>query len=152
MKLLWDEKLKMNTVHVVDVAKAIVWLCDRAKTREIYNLVDAADSTQGSLTKIIADIFDIRYEFCGSTISKIAMTDSTSVVQAVNETHLEPWARMCSAKGLYNTPLTPYIDAEALSNKHTHVDGNKIKVEGYEYRVPRPDKRALVEVGVYIVK
>ena len=146
MSLLWDESLKMNTVHVQDVARAAIWLCQKGKLNQIYHLADSGCSTQGSLMKIISDIFDIKYEFWGNIKSKLAMIDESGVVEAVNETTLEPWARMCSAKELFNTPLTPYIGAEALSNKHLHLDSSKIKNEGYCLSVSAPDKAALVEV------
>ena len=46
MKLLWNRDLKMNTVHVLDVARAIWHLYFHGKTREIYNLADKSDTSK----------------------------------------------------------------------------------------------------------
>ncbi len=47
MKLLWTEDLKMNTVHVSDVARGL-WLlgtsCD--KSGEVYNMVDTGETSE----------------------------------------------------------------------------------------------------------
>ena len=49
-----------------------MFLCRSGKTREVYNLVDDADSTQGSLVDIISDIFQIRKDFYGTAASHLA--------------------------------------------------------------------------------
>ena len=46
MKLLWNRDLKMNTVHVLDVARAIWHLYYHGKTKEIYNLADKSDTSK----------------------------------------------------------------------------------------------------------
>ncbi|MCL4117070.1 UNVERIFIED_CONTAM: hypothetical protein GTU68_066298 [Idotea baltica] len=146
MKLLWDHNLKMNTVHVRDVARAIVWLCQRGKTKEVYNLVDDGESTQDSISKLIANIFNVSYDFCGTTLSKLAMTEGSSTVQYVNEKHLEPWLKICTSNNLHNTPLTPYIDIEALHNKHINLDGSKLRREGFQFNFPKITIQNLIEV------
>jgi hypothetical protein len=32
------------------------------------------------------------------------------VVEEVNEKHMTPWGEVCQQDGVYNTPLTPYIE------------------------------------------
>lgn len=44
MKFLWDEKLKLNTVHVRDVAKALWHLSQKGTVGNIYNLADKAET------------------------------------------------------------------------------------------------------------
>lgn len=44
MELLWTEKLRLNTVHVEDVAAALWLLAECGAPGEVYNLVDEADS------------------------------------------------------------------------------------------------------------
>lgn len=146
MKMLWDEKLRINTVHVTDVARAVVWLCQRGKTGEIYNLVDDGNTRQGEVTNIISDIFNINHGYWGNTLSKIAKTDTAGLVNEVNEKHLIPWAGVCAAGGLNNTPLTPYIDQDAVHQNHLHLDGKKLRSEGFTYSVPKPTQDNLIEV------
>ncbi|KAK4313907.1 hypothetical protein Pmani_014770 [Petrolisthes manimaculis] len=146
MKMLWDENLLINTVHVTDVARAVVWLCQRGKTGEVYNLVDDGNTTQGHVTNIVSDIFDINHDYWGNTLSKIAKTDTAGLVNEVNEKHLIPWAGVCSAGGLDNTPLTPYIDQNAVHQSHLHLDGAKLRSEGFTYSMPKPSQENLMEV------
>lgn len=67
MKLLWSASMKMNTVHVNDVIASIWDFYNKSDTvGEIYNIVDDSNTTQGSLTEILCDIFNIKHEFWGS--------------------------------------------------------------------------------------
>ena len=73
MKLLWTRDLKMNTVHVEDVCRAIWHVLSREDTkREIYNVVDNNDTTQGVISSLVSDIFNINHDYWGSTVSTIA--------------------------------------------------------------------------------
>lgn len=47
MKLLWTKDLKMNTVHVRDVVRALWHLKDAGPPGEIYNLVDKGETSKG---------------------------------------------------------------------------------------------------------
>ncbi|XP_045615049.1 dTDP-D-glucose 4,6-dehydratase [Procambarus clarkii] len=146
MKMLWDENLKTNTVHVKDVARAILWLCQNGKTGHIYNVVDDANTKQGDISNIVSDIFNINHDYYGNTLSSIAKTDTTGLVNEINEKHLIPWAALCSAGGLDNTPLTPYIDQHSVHHNHLHLDGSKLRAEGFTYSVPKPSRENLLEV------
>lgn len=73
MKLLWTADLKMNTVHVRDVCRAIWFLGNRPEANwKVYNVVDEANSTQGSLAELVADIFKINHDYYGTAISTLA--------------------------------------------------------------------------------
>lgn len=146
MKMLWDENLRINTVHVVDMARAVVFLCEKERTGQIYNLVDDGNTKQGDINNIISDIFNINHDYWGNTLSTIAKTDTTGLVNEINEKHLVPWAALCSAGGLDNTPLTPYIDQDAVHHNHLHLDGTKLRAEGFTYSIPKPTQENLLEV------
>eukprot|EP00043_Microstomoeca_roanoka_P026867 m.12762 g.12762 ORF g.12762 m.12762 type:complete len:282 (+) comp7034_c0_seq1:86-931(+) len=45
MKLLWTDKLRINTVHVDDVAEALWVAATKGAKGEIYNLADKADTS-----------------------------------------------------------------------------------------------------------
>ncbi|KAG7174992.1 uncharacterized protein LOC121858644 [Homarus americanus] len=146
MKMLWDEKLCINTVHVTDVARAISWLCQRGKTGQIYNVVDDANTKQGDIGSIVCDIYKINHDYWGNTLSTVAKTDAAGLVNEINEKHLIPWAGLCSAGGLDNTPLTPYIDQDSVHHNHLNLDGSKLRAEGFTYSVPRPTRENLLQV------
>jgi len=53
MKLLWTAELRINCVHVIDVAKAIIFSCQKLKAGSIFNLSDESDLSQGSFNKVL---------------------------------------------------------------------------------------------------
>ncbi|KAJ3012262.1 UNVERIFIED_CONTAM: hypothetical protein HDU68_001301 [Siphonaria sp. JEL0065] len=149
MNLLWTKDLKINTVHVSDVARAI-WASSVleadggsrktpiAKGGEVYNLVDKSDSDQGSINEVIKAIFGIETGFQGTIISQFAKLNLESITEDVNEKHLEPWAQLCKAGGINSTPLTPYLDKELLRDNALNMDGTLIeKTFGFQYLVPQ---------------
>lgn len=73
MKLLWNQGMKLNTVHVSDVVNAAIELAFNPKANhQCYNIVDDSESTQGSISNILADIFNIKVEYWGIAVSKLA--------------------------------------------------------------------------------
>lgn len=72
MKLLWNDAMRLNTVHVSDVVSAIWQLAQTSKAiSEIYNIVDDSNSTQGSISDILADIFSITVDYWGIVMSNL---------------------------------------------------------------------------------
>lgn len=70
-----------------------------------------------------------------------------SVIDAVNEKHLAPWAELVRKNNIVVTPLSPYLDQELLYNNALSIDGSKIEREtGFEYVVPYLTKEKLEEV------
>lgn len=73
MKLLWGPDLRMNTVHVRDMARAIWHVANRSDTiGQIYNVVDEGNSTQGSISAIVSELFNINHDYWGTTLSTLA--------------------------------------------------------------------------------
>jgi len=147
MEFLWDKDLKINTVHVKDVSCALWHLCVNGKVGEIYNLADSGDTDQGHINKLLENIFKIKTSFMGYLKSKGATTVAMKVVaETANEKHLKPWSDLCKAKGITNTPLTPYLDEELLYNNANAVDGSKITKTGFSYKYPAVTDELLREV------
>ncbi|XP_068622866.1 uncharacterized protein [Battus philenor] len=146
MKLLWTADLKMNTVHVEDVCRAI-WILGRRSDAcgQIYNVVDTANSTQGSLAKLVSEIFKIKHDYYGTAISTLAKSDMTSVAEQANDTHLGAWADMCRQHALGHTPLEPGAGAELLLNRQLCLDGSRL-APLLTPRRPAPTAAALREV------
>lgn len=76
MKLLWNESMKLNTVHVDDVVAAAFALAQNPlANKQCYNIVDDSQSTQGSISHILANVFNITVDYWGeslSTLSKVS--------------------------------------------------------------------------------
>jgi nucleoside-diphosphate-sugar epimerase len=137
MELLWDGKMKLNTVHVNDVVRALWHLKDHGKSGEIYNLADSGDTTQETITKHVSALFGIKYSFMGWMKSKaLEKMNMKFVCTEVNEKHLQPWADMLKEAKVDLSPLSPYIDQELLYNKNLHIDGTAIVETGFKYEHP----------------
>ncbi|XP_043479135.1 uncharacterized protein LOC122509264 [Leptopilina heterotoma] len=148
MKLLWGADLHMNTVHVKDVARAIWHVADKTEAiGQVYNLVDEGNSTQGTISAIISEIFNINHDYWGVALSTLAKSDMNSVVEEINDKHMAPWAEICKADGIENSPLSPYIDQELLYNKHLYLSPGKLSADtGFKYLYPKLTKDTLKEV------
>ncbi|XP_059140667.1 uncharacterized protein LOC131928611 [Physella acuta] len=146
MQMLWTKDLKMNTVHVDDVVRAVWHLCFHGNRGQAYNLADKGDTTQGVISSLISELFDINYDFLGSVFSNLARVRMTDIVDDINEKHMRPWSDACQRDQVANTPLNPFIDQELLYNKYLFVDGSKIETTGFSYNVPRLEMASLKAV------
>lgn len=152
MKFLWSANLKMNTVHVKDVCKALWHVATKCPAGETYNLADKNDTTQGKVNALLEVLFGIKTGFHGSIISQAAKIKMKEVTEEVNDKHLKPWSDLCKKEGISNTPLTPYLDQELLYNNHLAVDGTKIESTGFKYEYPNMTDKLLKESVDYYVK
>jgi len=57
MELLWSRSLKINTVHVNDVVRAIWHMRDHGECGQIFNLVDKGDTDQGKINVALESLF-----------------------------------------------------------------------------------------------
>lgn len=153
MKFLWSADLRMNTVHVLDVARAIEHVCLNVEPKTVWNLADKGDTTQGSVNGLLSSLFGIETGFFGGLKSNLASTlGSEGLARRVNEEHVAPWANMCKEKNIQFTPLSPYLDAELLTSKPLAVDGSAIESTGFKYLVPTMEVKHLSEWVDYNVK
>ncbi|CAH1104322.1 unnamed protein product [Psylliodes chrysocephalus] len=145
MKLLWNAELKISTVHINDVCRAIWFVSNRDDTNgQIYNVVDDADSTQGSISNILADIFNVKVDYYGNIVS--AVVDLVGAADDANDKHLVPWAEVCRKDDILNTPLSPHMDSELLLHKHLRLDGGRLKQLGFTLSEPRPTVENVKEI------
>lgn len=154
MKLLWTESMKLNTIHVSDVTGAAWYLATNENAiGQIYNVVDDSDSTQGSLSDILADIFNINVDYFGVVMSKMAtLTDINDTIEHINDKLMAPWAEMCMIDKVENTPLTPYMDTEFLYHKHLYLDNTKFKSTGYVLQVPKVTKEKIQDIIIDFIE
>ncbi|XP_028402731.1 uncharacterized protein LOC114525548 [Dendronephthya gigantea] len=146
MKLLWTKDLRMNTVHVDDVCRALWHLTEHGAAGEIYNLVDNGETTQGIISDLVCQLLGIEHDYHGTIISNFARLNMTDIVDESNEKHLEPWSEACQRDGIENTPLSPYLDQELLYEKHLSLDGSKLEGTGFNCEHRQPTTGNLKEV------
>ncbi|XP_037953156.1 uncharacterized protein LOC119683520 [Teleopsis dalmanni] len=147
MKLLWNDAMRFNTVHVDDVCAAIWALAQSSQAAgETYNIVDDSASTQGTISDLFADIFAINIDYFGIVMSNLTKLSLTDTVSEINDKHMAPWAEICQKNEINNTPLTPYMDEEQLYHKHLHLDNTKLKDFGYKLMVPTINAERVMEI------
>jgi nucleoside-diphosphate-sugar epimerase len=147
MQLLWTKDLRMNTVHVRDVCRALWHVKDESVTPDIvYNVVDKSNSTQGTISELVGGLFGIKHGYYGSVLSNLARLNMSDAVDTSNEKHLGPWSDACRESDVTNTPLTPYIDQELLYNRHLNIDGAKLESTGFTFELPVVTAELLKEV------
>jgi nucleoside-diphosphate-sugar epimerase len=137
MKLLWTGDLKIHTVHVHDVVRALFHLCNHGQSGSVYNLADKNDTDQGKINKHLEALFGIKTKFAGKVFTKaVSSLGMDSITSTVNDKHVAPWSKMTKEAGIEITPLSPYLDKELLGNNPLAVDGSAIEATGFSYEVP----------------
>lgn len=85
MKLLWNESMKMSTVHVDDVVAAAFTLAQNPlASKQCFNVVDDSQSTQGTISSVLANIFNIKVDYwgeCLSNLSKVRVLNASKMRQ-----------------------------------------------------------------------
>jgi len=153
MKFLWGESLRLNAVHVDDVCAAMWAAACEAKPGSVYNVADSADLNQGQLTSWLGNLFQIKTDFFGKILSNMAKIGLQSLASDANNEHIPIWNTICQENGILNTPLSPYIAAELLSNNSLSIDGSKIIKElpsfkAYRHRVSEAEVLSQIEFFV----
>jgi len=147
MKFLWDKDLKLNSVHVLDVCGAIWAALTKGKSGSVYNVADQSDLDQGTLNGLLGQVFGIKVDFLGSMLSNLAKMQLSAVAEDANDKHVPGWTKLCQKHKILNTPLSPYIDKELLSNNNLCVDGTKIAKDlDYKYVHPKFTKELIQAV------
>jgi nucleoside-diphosphate-sugar epimerase len=136
MEFLWGSSLKLNTVHIDDVCAAIWHACTTLEAGTIYNLADSGDTTAGKINTILGRLFGCSTGFRSSLVSRAASVNLQYAAEHANNQHIPGWRDVCMESKISNTPLTPYIDAELLSNSNMSINGTAITQTGFTYQHP----------------
>lgn len=107
-------------------------------------MVDDAESTQGTISNILSDLFNVKVDYYGTIVS--TMADLVGAADDANDKHLAPWAEACRQDNILNTPLSPHMDSEVLLHKHLRLDGSKLKKIGFNLKIPKPNHDNLKEI------
>ena len=133
----WFESQKINTVHVADVCKALWHLVQNGKVGEVYNLADKNDTDQKKLNVILEKLFGIKTGHMGLIKSEaVKLMDDETLLTEINGEHAPTWSKMILEAKLSFSPLTPWLDSEALAQKHLCIDGSAIEKTGFKYDHP----------------
>lgn len=74
----------MNTVHVRDVARAMWYVANKPEALgQTYNLVDDSDSTQGSISAIVSELFNINHDYWKTALTYLAQVNSVIIPHLV---------------------------------------------------------------------
>ncbi|KAG9248880.1 hypothetical protein BJ878DRAFT_266406 [Calycina marina] len=161
MKWLWTKDLRINTVHVTDVTRALFgiadWFAVKGKSDwdakamgsiPTFNVVDQGATSQGTMATIIGELFGIKTGFQGQLISTFARLNMDSVVDDVNDVVLQPWADLLEDAGIHRPgPLTPFMEKELLKDTDLSMDGTRLqKVVGFTYNNPSISKELVQEM------
>ncbi|KAF9164145.1 hypothetical protein DFQ26_001791 [Actinomortierella ambigua] len=149
MKFLWTGDLRINTVHVEDVARAIFhtanWYISSGQSGAvIFNLADENDTNQEVVNTHISSIFGIETGFQGTATSTLAKLNMKGATEDINDKHLPPWSNLLKEQDIRSTPLTPYLDQELLYDNAVSIDGTKVTVTtGFKYEHPKLHEKSL---------
>ncbi|KAF9583532.1 hypothetical protein BGW38_009245 [Lunasporangiospora selenospora] len=153
MNFLWSSDLKINTVHVHDVIRA-VWhtanwyvSSDNSQpgTPVIFNLADQNNTDQEAICTHIRTIFGIKTGFVGDALSEFSKIEEAT--EDTNDMHMGPWAELLKMNQIKNSPLTPFLDKELLCKNALSLDGTKITVStGFTYEHPQLTEDSLREI------
>jgi hypothetical protein len=139
MDMMWDADMRMSTVHVFDVARAVVHAARKAAPGSVFNLSDKGSTDQGKLCALLASAFGIEFGFFGSIKSNLASLKLEAACEAANEAHLGPWLTLLREHGVRNTPLSPFLHKSLLCHNHSCIDGSAIEgATGFKYAVLVP--------------
>jgi nucleoside-diphosphate-sugar epimerase len=72
MELLWDGDMKLSTVHVFDVARAIVHAARKVEAGGVFNIADKGETDVGKINAFLGSIFSIQTGFMGTVKSNLA--------------------------------------------------------------------------------
>jgi nucleoside-diphosphate-sugar epimerase len=147
METLYTKHLRLNTVHVKDVVKAIWFLTSKGESGSVWNLADKNDTDQAKINHLLEAIYGIKTGFLNSAAMLMAKALKTKhLVEYVNDMHLKPFSDAMKKYGITDTPLTPYLDEELIKDNDLWVDGNAITSLGFVYDYPTPNAELLKEV------
>jgi len=153
MECLYSKDLRVNTVHVQDVARALHFLCTNGDNGAIFNLADGNDTNVGKVNDILENIYGIKTSFLNGVTMALAEKMGTKfLVGYANDEHLKPFSDACKKYNIHDTPLTPYLDEELIKENATAVDGTAITKIGFKYQHPAVTAESLREVMNDFVK
>jgi nucleoside-diphosphate-sugar epimerase len=149
----WFEDLKIPTVHVLDVVKALWHVAINANAGSIFNVVDKNETDQKKLNALLEKLFGIKTGHLNLLKSEgMKLLSMESILSDINGENIKVWLDLVNGAKLEFSPLSPYLDAEVLQTNSYVVNGNAIEATGYSYSYPTVQEEALRDQINYAVK
>eukprot|EP00300_Choanocystis_sp_HF-7_P030011 c38754_g1_i1.p1 GENE.c38754_g1_i1~~c38754_g1_i1.p1 ORF type:complete len:371 (-),score=89.06 c38754_g1_i1:947-2059(-) len=143
MNFLWGAGLRINTVHVDDVCRAIWHAATVLPAGSTFNVADKSDTTQGTFNEFLKEMFGIETGFFNALTNTAFKSFPKRGTQEINSDHMDTWGEICKGANIERTPLTPYLAMELLFNKNMAVDGSALEAAGFEYSRPQMTRELL---------
>lgn len=146
LKLLWGEDLGMNTIHVIDLVRAI-WHLATVAPDGLYLASDEGQTTQGLLMSTIGKVFGVEPTYVSSLVLSVcSVPDILAIADEANDRHAGPWANACRKGGVKNTPLSTFIISEQLLNRHIKLNNSKLKSTGFRFLHPQVTEELIRDI------
>ncbi|KAL1992554.1 hypothetical protein VTN49DRAFT_4586 [Thermomyces lanuginosus] len=154
LEMLDTKDLKINTLHVLDAARAMwtaaEWRAKQGPGNEpfLFNVVDATDTNQGHLADALTSIFNIKVTFTGSLATMLAKLTLDDIIDDINEVSLQGWADLLAEKQITRPgPINPFIERDIFNGKDLCIDGSLFqKTTGFTLERPTFNVDALREM------
>eukprot|EP00792_Barthelona_sp_PAP020_P005511 TRINITY_DN2676_c0_g1_i7.p1 TRINITY_DN2676_c0_g1~~TRINITY_DN2676_c0_g1_i7.p1 ORF type:complete len:372 (+),score=107.44 TRINITY_DN2676_c0_g1_i7:43-1116(+) len=149
MKCMWTDSLCMNTVHVDDLAHALIHLAENVENG-VFNICDKTNTTQNTINNYLSELFKINIEYVGAIFSRMAAGISLdAVAKTVNLKHLKEFNELMKKNNMRRSPIHPKIPAPLLGNNSLCINGNAIESTGFCYEHPIMTKEDLIDCVDY---
>lgn len=147
LKMPFNAKVILSTVHVRDVSKAILAACEKGKSGQIFNVADPGNFTFGDLNGLLETIFPgLKCDFVSGAMNLALKAAVNTAADMVNNEHMKPWADLCKKQNIDGPVLSPYLPPDTLTENPFCIDGSKIcKEYGIEYKHQKPNAGLLLE-------
>ncbi|KAF2772034.1 NAD(P)-binding protein [Teratosphaeria nubilosa] len=140
LKWLWGAELRTNTLHVEDTARAL-WMAAEWRSKNdrlpnvsaeklAFNVVDKGATSQGTMARIIKEVFGVDTGFQGTLVNTFARLNLEHVVDDVNDDTLDDWADLLADAGIGEErrgPLSPFMEKELLRDADLSLDGGRFE-------------------------
>lgn len=154
MKMPFTAKVHLSTVHVRDLAAAIVYAA-KTPAKSVFNCADEHNVTLGEINQMLEDIFHIKTEFVSGAMNLALKAAKSAAAELINDKHMKPWADYCAQQQINSPILSPFLSEETLTDDDFMVDGSKIEKEAngeFSYRYRKPSAALLLESINYFRK
>lgn len=122
---------------------------ERKVVAPLFNIADDHDTSFVGGLRTMCALFGTTVEFHGKLTDVLAKFKLEDVVEDINEEHVSGWTKMLEASNppIQSTPLTPYVDENALAKRVVALDNKKIKnVLGLKLKRPHFNEESIGEV------
>ena len=122
----FNAKVIFSTVHVEDLANAIIAVAQNFTSGEVYNIADPKNVTFGQLNTIIEEHFKIKTGFLSGAKNLGLKAATTMATNAINDKHMGPWSEVCKKNNIGSSVLSPFMSPESITDNDFFIDGTKI--------------------------